>query len=148
MSSYTKILYQIIFSPKNREPILLQPDRETLYKYIHGILKNKNCKVYCINGVEDHLHIVADIHPSIAVATLVKDIKLASTSLIKSTGILKGFNGWQDGYAAFTYGIEELNRLIEYVKNQEEHHRKKTFKEEYREILIERGVEFEEKYLF
>ena len=128
MSTYTQILYQIVFSTKNREQTLTKPNREDLYKYIGGILNNKHCHLYRINGVEDHLHIVTHLHPSVALAALIKDIKLASSDYIKKDDIFKKFNGWQDGYGAFTYSIKEKNRLIEYVINQEEHHKTKTFR--------------------
>ncbi len=118
-----------------------------MFKYIWGILKNKKCHLYRINGVEDHLHIVTHLHPSVALADLVKDIKLASNDHIKATGLFPDFGGWQDGYGAFTYSFSAKNNLIEYVKNQEEHHKTVTFKEELIELLKEHGVEFDEKYL-
>ncbi len=98
--------------------------------------------------MEDHIHIVTHIHPAVPLSSLVKDIKLASTSFIKDEDLFPAFNGWQDGYGAFTYSIKEKDRLIEYVKNQREHHKKVTFREEYRALLEEHGIEFEEKYLF
>ena len=147
MSTYTQILYQIVFGTKNREHTLTAPNRQELFKYIGGILKKKNCHLYRINGVEDHLHIVTHLHPSVALASLVKDTKLASSEYIKNSGLFQKFRGWQDGYGAFTYTIKEKDRLIEYVKNQEEHHKIKTFREEYVELLNEHGIEFDEKYL-
>ena len=103
MSTYTQILYQIVFSTKNRERSLTKENRDELFKYIWGLLQNKK--------------------------------------------LFQNFNGWQEGYGAFTYSIKEKDRLIEYVKNQEEHHRVKTFKEEYIGLLQEHRVEFDEKYL-
>ncbi|MBI2966313.1 MAG: IS200/IS605 family transposase [Bacteroidetes bacterium] len=147
MSTYTQILYQLVFSTKNRKETLTKPNRENLYKYIGGILHNKHCHLYRINGVDDHLHIVTHLHPSIALASLIKDIKLATSDFIKKDGIFEKFSGWQDGYGAFTYSIKEKDRLIEYVKNQEEHHKIKTFREEYIELLKEHEIEFDEKYL-
>lgn len=147
MSTYTQILYQIVFGTRNRIPSLKKPDRDELFKYIYGVLEKKKCHVYRINGVEDHLHIVTHLHPTIALSDLVKDIKMASTEMIKSNGLFPQFAGWQEGYGAFTYSIESKDRLIEYVKNQEEHHTKKSFVEEFREILKEHKIEFEEKYL-
>src|SRR5699024_5865330 len=131
MSTYTQILYQIVFSTKNRSRTLDKTNREWLFKDIWGIIKNKNCHLYRINGVEDHLHIVTHLHPTISLASFVKDIKLGSTAFIKENNLFPKFNGWQNGYGAFTYSIKEKERLIEYVKNQEEHHRKQTFREEY-----------------
>ena len=147
MSTYTQILYQIVFSTRNRKKSLRKTGRQELSKYIHGILKNKNCHLYRINGVEDHLHIVTHIHPTIAVACLIKDIKLATTEYIEYEFLFPGFDGWQDGYGAFTYSIGAKDNLIEYVKNQKEHHKVKTFREEYINLLKEHGIEFDEKYL-
>ena len=147
MSTYTQILYQIVFSTHSRERTLTEHNQAELYKYTAGILKNKKCHLYRINGVEDHIHIVTHIHPTVALANLVKDIKLASSEWIKDNKIFPYFNGWQDGYGAFTYSIKEKDRLIEYVKNQKEHHTKKTFREEFIELLNEHEIEFDEKYL-
>jgi len=147
MSTYTQILYQIVFSTKNRERTLVAEYRKELFKYIWGILQNKKCHLYQMNGVEDHLHILTHLHPSVALADLIKDIKLASSKFIKEKTIFPDFNGWQDGYGAFTYSIDRKDILINYIKNQEEHHRVKTFREEYIELLQEHGVEFDEKYL-
>lgn len=148
MSTYTQILYQIIFSTKNRERTLTKINREKLFKYIWGLLKNKNCHLYRINGVEDHLHIITHLHPSVSLVSLVKDIKLASSQYIYQHGLFEKFNGWQEGYGAFTYSIKDKDRLIEYVKNQEEHHKTITYKEEFIEILQEHGIVFDERYLF
>jgi len=147
MSTYTQIIYQIVFSTKNREHTLSKQNREELFKYIWGILKKKNCHLYRIGGVEDHIHIVIHLHPSISLASLVKDIKLASSEFIKNNNTFENFNGWQDGYGAFTYSIKEKDALIEYVKNQEQHHRNKSFKDEYIALLREYQIEFDEKYL-
>jgi len=147
MSTYTQLLYQIVFSTKDRKHTLTDDHRIALYQYISGILKNKNCHLYQIGGVADHIHIVLHIHPSVALASIVKDIKLASIKQIKVQGLFKEFNGWQDGYGAFTYSIKEKDRLIEYVKNQEEHHRRKTYKEELVQLLKEHEVAFDDKFL-
>ena len=147
MNTYTQILYQIVFTPKNHEHTFVQANLLHLFSYITGILKNKNCHLYRIGGVSDHIHILTHLHPSIALASLVKDIKLACSSYIGSTHLFPHFNGWQDGYGAFTYSINEKNRLIEYIKNQEEHHRTISFKEEFIELPREHGIEFDERYL-
>lgn len=147
MGTFTQTLYQIVFSTKYRKKTLSKDERPELFKSIWGILKNNKCHLYRINGVEDHIHIITSLHPSVALANLVKDIKLGSTSFIKEKKIFPDFAGWQDGYSAFTYSIEAKDNLIEYVKNQEEHHKNKTFKEELIELLKEHGIEFDEKYL-
>jgi REP element-mobilizing transposase RayT len=147
MSTYTQLLYQIVFSTKNREKTLTKNNRDELFKYISGLLKNKKCHLYIINGVEDHIHIITHIHPTISLSSLIKDIKVASSLHIKEKNLFLDFISWQDGYGAFTYSIKEKDKLIKYVINQEEHHKTKTFKDEFIELLNEHGIEFDEKYL-
>lgn len=140
-------MYQIVFRTKNREHTLDAEHRNDLYKYVWGILKNKECHLYQIGGVSDHIHILTHLHQSVALATLVKDIKVASNKHLKENALFPSFTGWQEGYGAFTYAHREKDRLIECVKNQEEHHKTKTFREEYIELLNEHSIEFDEKYL-
>lgn len=147
MNTYTQLLYHIIFTPKNHQNTLVSNSRPELYKYIAGILRNKKCHLYQIGGVSDHIHIVTHLHPSFALASLVKDIKVASTEYIKKNNLFPAYSGWQDGYAGFTYSIQDRDKLIEYVKNQEEHHKIKSFREEFIELLNEHGIEFDEKYI-
>ena len=148
MSTYTQILYQIVFATKDHQPTMSEPGQERLYRFITGIIQNHNCHPYRINGVEDHLHIITHLHPTVALSNLVKDIKLGSSDMIKKELIFPNFGGWQDGYGAFTYSISAKDKLIEYVKNQKEHHKKVSFKEEYIGLLKEHGIEFDEKYWF
>ena len=142
MSTYTQILFQIVFGTKNNEPVMIESGQEKLYQYIWGILKNKKYHLYRIGGVKDHIHIITHLHSTVAPAYLVKDIKIASSEYI-----FPDFNGWQVGYGAFTYAISAKDNLIEYVKNQKEHHQKVNFKDEYIDLLKEHGIEFDEKYL-
>jgi putative transposase len=144
---YTQIFYQIVFATKHREPVLLEENQEKLHRYIWGILHDQKCFSYQINGMEDHLHIATHIHPTVALSDLMKDIKVASSHWIKENKMFPGFTNWQDSYGAFTYSRWDQEMLINYVKNQKEHHRKKTFIEEYKELLKEHGVEYNEKYL-
>jgi putative transposase len=146
MSTYTQIIYQIVFGTKFREKTLHQSGRDELFKYITGIIQNKKCHLYIINGVEDHIHIITHLHPSISLASLVKDIKVASTLFIKEKKLFDHFKGWQEGYGAFTYSVQARHNLIEYVKNQEEHHRKKSFQEEFMGCLRKHDIEFDERY--
>lgn len=148
MSTYTQIIYQIVFSTKRREKVLTKENRPELFKYIWGVLNQSNCHLYRVNGVEDHLHIITHIHPSVALSGLVKNIKVASSGFIKDKKIFKDFTSWQEGYGAFTYSIKEKDKLIEYVKNQEEHHKTTTFREEYIDLLKQHDIEFDEKYLW
>ncbi len=148
MSTYTQILYQIVFSTKYRGNTLTKEDRKDFYKYIWGILEQKKCHLYRINGTENHIHILTHLHPSIALSELVKDIKVAGSKFIKEKKLFPEFNGWQVGYGAFTYSIGKKDALIEYIKNQEEHHRILTFEEEYKALLKEHNIEFDDKFIF
>jgi putative transposase len=103
--------------------------------------------LYRINGVEDHLHILTHIHPTVALSSLIKDIKLASNSWIKQENLFPTFKGWQEGYGAFTHHCNDKNRLIDYIKNQEVHHRHISWPEELKALLEEHGIPFDEKYL-
>lgn len=147
MSTYTQILYQIVFSPKDHAPIMEKGSRDELYRYISGVLRQKKCHVYIINGVEDHLHILTHVHPSVSLSSLIKDIKLASSAFIKKKNLFSKFSGWQEGYGAFTYAYKDINVLFAYVKNQEAHHRKISFRDEYRQLLKEHGIEFDDRYI-
>lgn len=147
MGTYSQLLYQIVFSTKNRQPILKKENRKELFKYIWGILNNKNCHLYRINGVSDHIHIITHIHPTESVSDIVKVVKISSGNFIKSEKLFTEFEGWQDGYGAFTYKITALDRLIEYVKNQEKHHKNVSYKEEFISLLEEHKIKFDERYL-
>ncbi len=147
MGTYTQIIYQIVIGTRYREKVLTKNNREELFKFINGILQNKKCVLYQVNGVEDHIHIVTHIHPTVALSSLVKDIKLACSIYIKENNLFPHFRGWQDGYGAFTYSMKEKDRLIAYVQNQEEHHKRKSFMKEYKNLLETHSIEFEEKYL-
>ncbi len=146
--SYTQILYQIVFGTKNCMPVLLKDRRNELFKHLCGILQNKNCHVYIINGVENHLHIVTHVHQTVAVADLIKDLKVASSKWIKQNGIFKNFTAWQIKYGAFTYSINDKDRLINYVKNQEKHHKTLTYREEFIMLLKKHKIDYDERYLF
>ena len=117
-----------------------------LYAYITGIIKNKNSHLYRINGVENHLHILTDMHPSIAPADFMREVKASSSLWMKNSMLFPSFIGWEEGYGSFTCSYKDLIRLIEYIKTQEEHHKKITFEEEYRKILLESGITPDEKY--
>ena len=111
MSSYRQIYYQIVFGTKHRLPTITESHCTELYRYISGIVKKKNCKLYRINGVEDHIHIFSDLHPTICLSDYVKDIKIASSIWMKANGNFPKFEAWQEGYGAFTYSIREKDMI-------------------------------------
>ena len=147
MGRYCQIFYQIVFGTKYRRPTIREATCAELYQYISGIIRNNNCKLYRINGVEDHIHIFSDLHPTLCLSDYVKNIKVASSIWMKESGKFPKFEAWQEGYGAFTYSIREKNMIINYVKNQKEHHKRETFYDEFKRLLTENGVEFDEKYL-
>ncbi len=148
MSTYKLIFYQIVFSTKNPQATITETHESELYKYIWGIIiNNHKCKLYRINSMPDHIHIFSDLHPTICLSDYVKDIKVASSTWMKESGKFLMFTGWQDGYGAFTYSIREKDMIINYIKNQKEHHRTESFYDEYKRLLIENAIEFDEKYL-
>lgn len=147
MSTYKQIFYHIIFGTKHRKPVIPHAHCEEPYKYIWGIIKNKKCVLYRINGVEDHIHICVDLHPTISLSDLIKDIKVGSSIWMKGNEKFPDFEGWADGYGAFTHSVREKDVIINYIKNQKEHHKKENFYDEYKRLLIENGIEFNEKYL-
>ncbi len=147
LATYNQIIYHIVFATKHRERVLDQPRRDDLFRYISGIVKNHDGHVFRINGVEDHIHILTSIHPTVALADLVKAVKTGSAKWIKENNVFPRFGHWQEGYGAFTHSVREKDGLIEYIKNQEEHHRGVDFLDEYRRLLKDAQVEFDEKYL-
>lgn len=147
MGTYRQIFYQIVFSTKNREATLSKKHENDLYKYIWGIINKHKCKLYRINSMPDHIHIFSDLHPSISLSDYVKDIKVASSIWMKESGKFPSFTSWQEGYGAFTYSNQDKDEVIKYIKNQKEHHRSETFYDEYKRILTENEISFEDKYL-
>jgi putative transposase len=127
---------------------LTKNNRLELFKLIWEILKQKKCHLYRINGVENHLHILVGMQPTMDVANLVKDIKVASHLWIEEERAFPGFIEWQVGYEAFTVSSKDKDDLIEYIKNQEIHHETETFEEEYVRLLKENDIDFNEQNLF
>lgn len=148
MGTYRQIFYHIVFGTKHREPTINEKNESELYKYIWGILKNKKCKLYRINGMPDHIHIFCDLHPNINLSNLVKDIKVATNLWMKESGLFPEFIGWQEGYGAFTVSFKDKETIINYIKNQKEHHKTETFEDEFKKLLAEHGIDFDESNIF
>ena len=149
MTTYTQILYQIVFGSKNCIPFLTNQNQEVLFNYIAGITRNKKCIPYCIGGHGNHLHLIIHLHPSESLSDFIRDIKKGSTDWMqenKNSFML--FPGWQVGYGAFTYDFSSKNNLVNYVRNQAEHHKTHTFQKELAELLEEFGIKYELRYLF
>lgn len=147
-NTFTQIYIMVVFSVSGRICLIGNTWKDELYKYITGIIKSKNQKLIAINGVGDHIHILLGIKPNIALSDLVRDIKANSSRFINEKKFIKGKFIWQEGFGGFSYSHSQLSSVIKYIENQEEHHKIKTFKEEYLELLEKFGVEYEIKYLF
>lgn len=147
MSTFRQIYYQIVFGTKHRNSSIDEAHEQELYKYIWGIINNHKCKLYRINSMPDHIHIFSDLHPTVCLSDYVKDIKVASSIWMKESGKFPLFQGWQEGYGAFTYSIREKDMIIEYIKNQKQHHKKENFFDEHKRLLQEFEIEFDETYL-
>jgi REP-associated tyrosine transposase len=148
MGTYTELLSQIVFGSKNHLPFLNRENEEKLFGYIAGICRNKKCLPYIVGGYRNHLHIIISIPPSIAISHLVKEIKNASSYMMKDDKILfRDFISWQEGFSAFSYQKSVKDELVRYVRNQKEHHKKRSFVEELVELYREFEVEFDLRYL-
>jgi len=147
MTTYTQILYHIVFSTQLRRRTLKNAEnRQKLFKYWSGIISKRKSKAIIINGVEDHVHLLVNLNPATSLSSLVKEIKNAGTTFIKEEKLFPSFNHWQNGYGAFTCSNRALPRVVAYIKNQEAHHAAKTSKVELRVMLKENEIEYDEKY--
>lgn len=148
MSTYSQIYIQIVFAVKNRQALIANAWEEELYKYITGIVQNKGQKMLAINGMPDHIHILIGMKPSCCLSDLVREIKKSSNSFIKEQSFTNSKFEWQEGFGAFSYSHSALDNVIAYISNQKEHHRKRSFKEEYVDFLEKFKIDFKQEYLF
>ena len=146
--TFSQIYIQAVFAVKGRENLIHKEWKDELHKYMAGVVKNKGHKPIIINGVSDHVHLFIGLKPVMSISDLIRDIKNNSTNFINDKKFLKGKFSWQEGYGAFSYGHSQINSVYQYILNQEEHHKKHTFKEEYLGLLKIFEVEFDERYLF
>jgi len=147
-NTYTQIYIHVVLVVKWRTNLISKDWKELLYKYISGIITNKKQKLMIINGMPDHVHILLSLGPSINLSELVRDIKANSSKWINEEKMVNTLFRWQEGFGAFSVSPGNVKTVIEYIKNQEEHHSRKTFREEYILFLKESGVDYKEEYLF
>jgi REP element-mobilizing transposase RayT len=147
-NTFSQIYIQTVFAVENRQSLITPDFKEDLYKYITGIVRNQGQKLIAINGMLDHVHILIGLKPAMALADLVREIKADSTNFINEQKLVHGRFNWQEGYGAFSYGHSQLDRIIRYIQNQEKHHAKQSFKNEYMTLLRKFEIAFEEKYVF
>mgnify|MGYP003395247245 CR=1 FL=1 len=147
-NTYTQIFYHIVFAVKGRQNLISHKWKDDLYKYISGIIDNQGQKLYIINGMPDHLHILISCKPNMNLSNLVKEIKEHSGKFINQKNFVMGKFSWQEGFGAFTVSFSAVNNVVNYIKDQEEHHRTKSFRDEYLAFLAENGIDYNEKYIF
>ena len=148
MSTYSKIYIQVVFAVKGRGSLILAEWEEMLYRYITGIVQGKEQKMLAINGIPDHIHFLIGMKPSCCLSDLVREVKKSSNDFINDKGLCKYKFNQQGGFGAFSYSHSDIDNVIKYIMKQKEHHKKKTFKEEYFEFLRKYEIEFKDEYLF
>ena len=146
--TFSQIYIQYVFAVQGRQNFIRPEFEDELYKYIAGIIRGKEQKPLAVNGMPDHVHILVGLKPSMRISDLIRDIKNNSTNFINDKGWLKQKFNWQEGYGVFSYSHSAFGNVIEYIKNQKQHHKKRTFRSEYMELLSKFQIPFEEKYLF
>ena len=147
-NTYTQIYIHIIFAVKYRDALISSSWKERLHKYITGIIQNQGHKLITINTMPNHAHIFVGMKPDAALSDLVRDVKRDSTNFVNNEINRKGKFGWQEGFGAFSYSQSQIDSVAKYILNQEEHHCRKTFREEYETMLKDYAVEFNERYVF
>jgi len=147
-NTYTQLHIQLVFAVKGRECLIAKSNKEELHKYITGVIQNDGHKMLAVNCMPDHTHIFLGLNPAMALSDLVHKVKIATGNLITDNNWVENQFHWQKGFGAFSYAKSQVEKVVKYVLNQEEHHRTKTFKEEYLNFLKKFEIEFNEKYLF
>ncbi|MFN4146294.1 MAG: IS200/IS605 family transposase [Runella sp.] len=147
-NTYTQIHIHLVFAVKYRQAQITNDWKDRLYKYITSIIQNNGHKLLIINGMADHIHILIGFRTTQSLADLVRDIKQMSSIWVNENKLTKQKFAWQEGFGAFSYGHSQLPSIIKYIEHQEEHHKKRTFIEEYKSFLKLFEIDFDEKYLF
>jgi putative transposase len=146
--TYSQIYIHIVFAVKGRSNLISPKWKDELYKYMTGIITNDGQKLIAINGMPDHIHILVGLKPTIALSDLVRDIKASSSKFINTQKWIAGKFEWQHGFGAFSYSHSQLSNVINYIQHQEEHHKTRTFRQEYLEFLKLYNVDFKEEFIF
>ena len=146
--THTQIYVQYIFTVKGRQNFISIENSDKLHKFIRGIVEKRKSTLLAINNTSDHMHILVSIDPNYSFSKLIQEIKAGSSKYITDQKWLPGKFQWQSGYGAFSYSKSHIDNVINYINDQEHHHQKKTFREEYIEFLDKFSIEYDQKYLF
>jgi len=147
-NTFSQIYLQFVFAVRNRESLISKDHKEELHKYITALVQNRKAKMLAINCMPDHVHLFVGFKPTVLISDFVKEIKVESNEFINSKQWIKGKFSWQEGYGVFSYSHSHIDRVVKYVLDQEIHHQKKTFKQEYLALLEKFDIVFEERFLF
>ena len=147
-NTYSQVYLQFIFAVKGRQSIINPKYNDELQKYITGIVQNRKQKLLAINNVPDHLHMLVGFGTTMSIADFIEEVKSISSKFINDKNWIQGKFEWQRGYGVFSYSRSQIDQVIRYIQKQQEHHIKKSFKDEYLEFLRKFEVEFDERYLF
>ncbi|MEY2830621.1 MAG: hypothetical protein RIQ33_2479, partial [Bacteroidota bacterium] len=147
-NTYSQLYFQIVFTVKGRESLISKKHKEELQKFITGVIQNRNAKLYAINCMPDHTHIFLSSKPNLLLSDLVRDIKASSSKFINEKNWMMGKFNWQEGFGAFTYSHSQIDAVVKYIDNQEEHHEKFSFKDEYISLLQKFNIDYQNEYLF
>jgi len=147
-NTFTQIHIQTVFTVQDRSCIISKAWENELYKYITGIIQHHGHKVLAINGIPDHLHVFFGMRPTESLSDLMQDVKGDSSTWINKRGLVTGRFSWQEGYGGFSYSKSQVDHVIDYIKNQKIHHRRKTFIEEYMEFLEKFEMPYDRRYIF
>jgi len=147
-NTYSQIYLHFVFAVQNRQSLIKKEWKNELYKYIIAIISNQGHKIYAINGIADHVHILVSMSPTDSPSKLMYEVKRSSSLWINDQKLVPGKFSWQEGFGAFSYGKSQLPDVIRYLEQQEDHHRKKSFSEEYIDFLKRFEIDYDEKYIF
>jgi len=147
-NTYSQLYYHIAFAVKGRKYLVSESWQDELYQYITGVIRNKNQKLMIVNGMPDHVHLLIGASPNCNLSDLVRDVKSNSSKWINEKNFLSGKFAWQTGFGAFTISHSHIEKIVHYIKNQQVHHKTKTFREEYQEFLKSCQINFDERYIF
>ncbi|MBD1364139.1 IS200/IS605 family transposase [Mucilaginibacter sp. ZT4R22] len=147
-NTFSQIYLQFVFAVQNRQSLIPKAHKEELHKYITGLVQNRKAKMLAVNCMPDHIHIFVGFKPTMSISDFVKEIKVESNDFINSKGWVAGKFNWQEGYGVFSYSHSHIDKVVNYVLNQEAHHQKKTFKQEYLGLLQKFELQFDERYVF
>lgn len=147
-NTFTQVYIQIVFAVQSRQNLINKDFKDEVYKYISGIISNKDHKLIAINGMPNHIHIFIGMKPKESISDLVRDIKRGSSNFINSKNWIRGKFNWQVGYGAFSYGHSQINKVVQYIQTQEKHHSKWTFNDEYLKLLNAFDIQYNEEYVF